>query len=475
MEASAEKIWSNCLIFIKDNIQQQAFKTWFEPIIPLKITENSLSIQVPSKFFYEWLEEHYVKILKVALTRELGDEARLIYSIKMENTFGNKAPFTESIPSSNQSAVNAQKVDAPLQTYSSELKNPFVIPGIRNLQIESQLNPNYNFENFLEGDSNRLARSAGLAVSNKPGGTSFNPLMIFGGVGLGKTHLAHAIGVQIKNKYPDKTVLYISAEKFTQQYIESVKKNSRNDFIHFYQVIDILIIDDVQFFSGKTGTQDVFFHIFNHLHQNGKQVIITSDKPPVDMQDIEQRLLSRFKWGLSAELQIPDLETRISILKNKLFRDGVTIDYNIVEYVAKNIKTNVRELEGAIISLIAQSSFNKVDIDLNLTKEIVNKFVKNTKREVSIDYIQKVVSEYFQMDVATLQSKTRKRHIVQARQLAMYFAKKYTKASLASIGSQIGKRDHATVLHACKTVDNLSFTDKQFRKYVEDLNQKLSL
>ena len=475
MEAPAEKIWNNCLVFIKDNIQQQAFKTWFEPIIPLKITENSLSIQVPSKFFYEWLEEHYVKILKVALTRELGDDARLIYTIKMENTFGNKAPFTESIPSSNQSGVNAQKVDAPLQTYSSELKNPFVIPGIRNLQIESQLNPNYNFENFLEGDSNRLARSAGLAVSNKPGGTSFNPLMIFGGVGLGKTHLAHAIGVQIKNKYPDKTVLYISAEKFTQQYIESVKKNSRNDFIHFYQVIDILIIDDVQFFSGKTGTQDVFFHIFNHLHQNGKQVIVTSDKAPVDMQDIEQRLLSRFKWGLSAELQTPDLETRISILKNKLFRDGVTIDYNIVEYVAKNIKTNVRELEGAIISLIAQSSFNRVDIDLNLAKEIVNKFVKNTKREVSIDYIQKVVSEYFQMDVATLQSKTRKRHIVQARQLAMYFAKKYTKASLASIGSQIGKRDHATVLHACKTVDNLSFTDKQFRKYVEDLNQKLSL
>ncbi len=475
MEASAEKIWNNCLIFIKDNIQQQAFKTWFEPIIPLKITENSLSIQVPSKFFYEWLEEHYVKILKIALTRELGDEARLIYIIKMENTFGNKTPFTESIPSSNQSGVNAQQVDAPLQAFSSELKNPFVIPGIRNLQIESQLNPNYNFENFLEGDSNRLARSAGLAVSNKPGGTSFNPLMIFGGVGLGKTHLAHAIGVEIKNKYPDKTVLYISAEKFTQQYIESVKKNTRNDFIHFYQLIDILIIDDVQFFSGKSGTQDVFFHIFNHLHQNGKQVIITSDKAPVDMQDIEQRLLSRFKWGLSAELQIPDLETRISILKNKLFRDGVSIGDNIIEYVAKNIKTNVRELEGAIISLIAQSSFNRVDIDLELAKEIVNKFVKNTKREVSIDYIQKVVSEYFQMDVATLQSKTRKRHIVQARQLAMYFAKKFTKASLASIGTQIGKRDHATVLHACKTVDNLSFTDKQFRKYVEDLNQKLSL
>ena len=236
-----------------------------------------------------------------------------------------------------------------------------------------------------------------------------------------------------------------------------------------------MIIDDVQFFSGKSGTQDVFFHIFNHLHQNGKQVILTSDKAPVDMQDIEQRLLSRFKWGLSAELQSPDYETRISIIKNKLFRDGVEIENNIIEYVAKSIKTNIRELEGAIISLIAQSSFNKMEITIELAQDIVNKFVKNTKREVSIDYIQKVVSEYFQMDISTLQSKTRKRHIVQARQLAMYFAKKFTKASLASIGSQIGKRDHATVLHACKTVDNLSFTDKQFRKYVEDLNQKLTI
>ena len=299
--------------------------------------------------------------------------------------------------------------------------------------------------------------------------------MIYGGVGLGKTHLVHAIGVSIKKKYPDKTVLYISAEKFTQQYIDSVKKNNRNDFIHFYQVIDILIVDDVQFLSGKSGTQDVFFHIFNHLHQNGKQVILTSDKAPIDMQDIEQRLLSRFKWGLSAELQTPNFETRVSILKNKLFRDGVEIDDEVTEYVAKNINSNIRELEGAIISLIAQSSFNKVEITLSLAKDVINKFVKNNRREVSIDYIQKVVSDYFQMDVETLQSKTRKRHIVQARQIAMYFAKKFTKASLASIGTQIGRRDHATVLHACKTVDNLSFTDKQFRKYVEDLNQRLTV
>ena len=475
MSASAQSLWENCLIYIKDNIQDQAYKTWFEPIVPVKLENKVLSIQVPSKFFYEWLEEHYVKLLKSCLLREMGNDARLVYIIKMENTYGNRTPFTESIPSNNRPQMVLQQVDAPLNSSNGELKNPFVIPGIKNLQIESQLNPNYNFDNFLEGDSNRLARSAALAVALKPGGTSFNPLLIFGGVGLGKTHLAHAIGVEIKEKHPDKTVLYIAAEKFTQQYIESVKKNTRNDFIHFYQLLDVLLIDDVQFLSGKAGTQDVFFHIFNHLHQNGKQVILTSDKAPVDMQDIEQRLLSRFKWGLSAELQVPDLETRISILKNKLYRDGVSIEDEIVEYVAKNIKTNVRELEGAIISLIAQSSFNKADVTIELATNIVQKFVKNTKREVSIDYIQKIVSEYFQMDVNTLQSKTRRRHIVQARQLAMYFAKKYTKASLASIGNQIGKRDHATVLHACKTVDNLSFTDKQFRKYVEDLSQKLTL
>ena len=475
MNNTADSVWKNCLSFIKDNIQPQAYKTWFEPIVAVKLTDLSLSIQVPSKFFYEWLEEHYVKILKVALTKELGDHAKLVYVIKMENTYGNYQPFTEKIPSVNRSAIKSQQANIPLKNKNPQLKNPFVIPGIRNIKIESQLNPVYSFENFLEGDSNRLARNAGIAVANKPGGTSFNPLLIFGGVGLGKTHLAHAIGVDVKDKYPEKTVLYITAEKFTQQYIESVKKNNRNDFIHFYQIIDVLIIDDVQFLSGKSGTQDVFFHIFNHLHQNGKQVILTSDKAPVDMQDIEQRLLSRFKWGLSAELQKPDFETRVSIVKNKLYRDGVEMSDEVIDYIAKNIKTNVRELEGAIISLIAQSSFNKKEITIGLAKEIVEKFVKNTKREVSIDYIQKVVSDYFQMDIDTLQSKTRKRHIVQARQLAMFFAKKFTKASLASIGSQIGQRDHATVLHACKTVDNLSSTDKQFRKYVEDLTKKLSV
>ena len=249
MNITAKSVWTNCLKFVKDNIQPQAYKTWFEPIQAVKLTDKSLSIQVPSKFFYEWLEEHYVKLLKVALSKELGEDAKLVYIIKMENTFGNTQPFTEKIPSSNNNSSNYQNVTTSVNKKIPELKNPFIIPGIQNVKIESQLNPSYTFENFLEGDSNRLARNAGIAVANKPGGTSFNPLLIFGGVGLGKTHLAHSIGIDIKDKYPDRTVLYISAEKFTQQYIEAIKKNNRNDFIHFYQIIDVLIVDDVQFLS----------------------------------------------------------------------------------------------------------------------------------------------------------------------------------------------------------------------------------
>lgn len=474
MSKTAETVWNNCLKFIEDNISPQAYKTWFEPVLAVKLQDQSLSIQVPSKFFYEWLEEHYFNLLKVALTKEIGKGAKLLYIIKMENRAGSSQSFTEKIPSSHRGKVGSQDVNMKVTSKSPELKNPFVIPGIRNLKIDSQLNANYNFDNFLEGESNRLARSAGKAIANKPGGTSFNPLLIFGGSGLGKTHLAHAIGVDIKEKYPDKTVLYISAEKFTQQYIDSaIKRKNLNDFIHFYQLIDVLIVDDIQLLSGKMKTQEAFFHIFNHLHQNGKQVILTSDKAPVDMQEIEQRLLSRFKWGLSAELQVPDYYTRRKIIESKLYRDGVEMPEDIIDYVARSIKSNIRELEGAIISLIAHSSFSKTEVDIDLAQKIVANFVRKSTKDVSIDEIQKVVSEYFNMDIETLQSKTRKRHIVQARQIAMYFAKKMTKSSLASIGKQIGSRDHATVLHACKTVNNLQSTDKEFRKYVEDLSFKL--
>ncbi|MDA0714656.1 MAG: chromosomal replication initiator protein DnaA, partial [Bacteroidetes bacterium] len=355
------------------------------------------------------------------------------------------------------------------------IKNPFIVPGLKKINVDSQLNPNYTFENFIEGDCNRLARSAGYAVANKPGGTSFNPLLIYGGVGLGKTHLAHAIGIEIKNKFPNKTVLYVSSEKFTHQFVDSIRNNNQNDFIHFYQMMDVLIIDDVQFFAGKEKTQDAFFTVFNHLHQSGNQIILTSDKPPVEMQGMEQRLLSRFKWGLSADLQTPGLETRIAILEKKMYADGIELPKEVVEYLAYSISTNIRELEGALISLIAQASLNKKEVNLDLAKQMIDKFVKNTAREVSIDYIQKVVCDYFDLPIELLKSKTRKREVVQARQIAMYFAKKMTKSSLANIGMHCGGKDHATVLHACRTVNNLHETDKQFRRYLEDLEKKLSI
>lgn len=472
---TAQSVWDRCLAFIKDNIQDQAYKTWFEPTHAVRLTDNALYIQVPSKFFYEWLEEHYVKLLKTALTKELGPGAKLLYNIKMENTGGDKIPFTEQIPSKNREAVQPQEVEAPFENRDPELKNPFVIPGINKVQIDSQLNSNYNFENFVEGDSNRLPRSAGKSVANRPGETSFNPFLVYGGVGLGKTHLAHAIGVEVKEKHPEKTVLYISAEVFSQQYQDAIRRKARIDFIHFYQLIDVLIIDDIQMLSGKTGTQEVFFHIFNYLHQNRKQVVLTSDKAPVDMQDIEARLLSRLKWGLTAEIQHPELETRVNIIKNILYRDGVTMSEEVIQYIAENVTSNVRELEGSVISLIAQASFNHREVTLDLAKTVVDKFVKNVKKEVSVDMIQKAVADYFKIDIDVLKSKSRKREIAQARQLAMFFAKKYTKNSLASIGAQIGNRDHATVLHACKTVDNLIETDKEFKKYAEEIKLKLSM
>mgnify|MGYP001206165122 FL=1 len=475
MKKSAQEVWNNCLSYIKDNINEESFKTWFIPIKAIKLKEKTLTIEVPSKFFYEWIEENYIDLLTSAIKKELGNDSRLVYSIMMENIYGNDRPYTIKVPSIKRKSINNQNINLPSEVINNEIKNPFIVPGLQKLKIDSQLSPNYTFNNFIEGDCNRLARSAGFAVSKNPAGTSFNPLLIYGGVGLGKTHLANAIGVEIKERFPEKTVLYVSAEKFTQQFIESIRNNTRNDFVHFYQLIDVLIIDDIQFFAAKEKTQDIFFHIFNHLHQHNKQIILTSDRAPVDMSGVEQRLLSRFKWGLSADLQQPELETRIAILKNKLYKDGIDIPNDVIEYLAYSISSNIRELEGALISLLAQSSLNKKDISINLARDMIDRFVRTTTREVSIDYIQKIVCDYFDLSIDSFKSKTRKRNIVQARQLAMYFSKQLTKSSLANIGAQCGGKDHATVLHACKTVNNLAETDKTFRTYIEEIEKKFNL
>lgn len=472
------EVWEKCLKVIRDNIPYQSYKTWFAPIVPLKLYGNILTIQVPSQFFYEWLEEHYIDLLKKTVKKELGSAGRLEYSVIMDSSYNDRNPLSVNYPTSDKKATKNKPVNMPIDLspkQTRDIPNPFIIPGLRKIKVESQLVDTYSFDNFIEGDCNRLARSAGWAISENPGKTAFNPLLIYSNVGLGKTHLAHAIGLQVKSKFPDKIVLYVKTNEFVNQYIESVRNNNQNDFIHFYQMIDVLIMDDIQFIAGKEKTQDVFFHIFNHLHQNNKQLVLTSDKPPVELKGMEPRLLSRFKWGLAADLQVPDLETRIAILQNKLYKDGIEMPYEVVEYLAYSITTNIREMEGALISILAQSTLNKKAITLELAKQMIDKFVKNTTREISIDYIQKVVCDYFSLPLETINSKTRKREIVQARQLAMFFSKKHTKSSLATIGLHCGNKDHATVLHACRTVNNLLETDKRFRVYVEDIDKKLKL
>lgn len=469
------EVWENCLSVIKDNIHMQSFKTWFEPIIPIKLENSVLTIQVPSQFFYEWLEEHYIVLLKKIIKKELGADGRLEYSIIMDNN-GSAGPFSINYPTSNQKATKNPYVSMPLDLNrgtTKDIPNPFVIPGLKKIKVESQLVESYSFDNFIEGECNRLARSAGFAVAENPGKTAFNPLLFYSSTGLGKTHLAHAIGLQVKTNFPEKTVLYVQTEKFMNQFIESARNNNQNDFVHFYQMIDVLIIDDIQFLAGKEKTQDVFFHVFNHLHQSGKQLVITSDKPPVELKGMEPRLLSRFKWGLSADLQMPDIETRIAILRRKLYSDGLAVPEEVIEYLAGAITTSVREMEGALISLIAQSSLNKKAITMDLARQMIDKFVKNSTKEISIDYIQKVVCDYFGLPVDQIHAKTRKREVVQARQVAMYFSKKHTKSSLATIGMQCGNKDHATVLHACKTIGNLIDTDKQFRSYANEIDKKI--
>lgn len=475
MEKDHALIWENCLRIIKDNVPSISYRTWFEPIVPLKLENNILTIQVPSPFFYEYLEEQYIDILRKTLRKELGTGAKLEYNVVVDNNNSVNKPYTIKLPTNQNNNVKNKPVSAILPSDESGIRNPFVIPGIQKIQIDSQLKPDNTFNNFIEGECNRLARSAGYAVAQKPGGTAFNPLMLYGNSGLGKTHLAQAIGIEVKERFPDKIVLYVNANKFFIQFSEATRNNSRNDFLHFYQMIDVLIIDDVQEFAGKEKTQETFFHIFNHLHQSGKQLILTSDKSPIELKGMEQRLLSRFKWGLTADLQIPDFQTRMSILRKKIYKDGLVISDEVLEYLASHITSNVRELEGALISLLAQATLNKKEITLELAIRMINKLVNNTKRELTIDYISKVVSDYFCIPVDSLAVKTRKREIVQARQIAMYFAKNLTQSSLASIGSQIGGKDHATVLHACRTVTNLKDIDKNFRLSIDEIENKLKM
>jgi chromosomal replication initiator protein len=469
-------VWNKCLEVIRDNINMQMYKTWFEPIKPVRLENNVLTIEVPSQFYYEWIEEHYVSLLSKTIRHFLGPDAKLAYSVVMEqaSTDADQQYRVQMPTAFGEHKTKNPPVNLPLSSNKPPV-NPFVIPGLKKITIDSQLNPVCTFDNFIEGECNRLARSAGLNIANRPGQTSYNPLLLYGSFGLGKTHLSQAIGNEVKRLHPDKVVVYVSSEKFTNQFVDSIKNNSVSDFINFYQLIDVLIVDDIQFLAGKERTQDIFFHVFNHLHQNNRQIILTSDAAPGELKGMEERLLSRFKWGLSADLGVPDMETRQAILRHKMYLEGIEIPEDVIEYIAYNIKTNVRELEGAMISIIAQSSFNRKEIDLDLACQVIKNFVKNATRELSIESIQRIVCEYFQISPEKLKEQIRKREFVQARQIAMYFAKEFTKSSLKTIGLHFGGRDHSTVIHALKTVQDLCCTDKEFNRYVEELRKKIQL
>jgi len=468
-----QAVWNECLKIIKDNISAKSFETWFQPIKPVGLAGQVLTIQVPSLYYHEYIEGNFWQLLKSAIHKVLGPNGKLEYNILVIN---NEPTIT--LPLTGMGKVDTQNKSVPIRidenTDEKEIPNPFILPGLKKLNILSQLNKDKNFDSFVEGECNRLARAAGYAIAENPGKTAFNPLFLYSGVGLGKTHLAHAIGLEAKERFPDMTVLYVEAETFLQQYVEAARGNNINDFVHFYQMLDMLIIDDIQFLSEKIKTQEVFFYIFNSYHQKNKQIIITADKSPAEILGFEKRLLSRFRWGLAADLQAPDKETRIKIINKKLYANGIEfISDEIIEYLAYRIVSNVREIEGAIISIMAQSSLNKKQITIELAKQMIDKFVRNTAHEVSIDYIQKVVSDYFKVPVSEIFTSTRKRDVVQVRQTAMYFAKKLTELSLAQIGAQCGNKDHATVLHAIRTIDNMKETDKDFKDKLEEIGKIL--
>lgn len=472
----AEQLWEKCLVIIKDNLSWRTYQTWFEPIKAVNLLGNVLTLQVPSQFFYEWLEEHYVELLGKTIKRVLGKEGRLEYRIMMESN--TRKPVSVNMPGSIQSkpARDNNYVDMPLKWDDPHsIKTPYAIPGLKRMQIDPQLNSNYVFDNYVEGDCNRVARSAGIHVAQKPGATAFNPLVVFGGVGWGKTHLVQAIGNEVRRLHPNKSVLYVSAEKFINQFIDHSKNNEVNDFIHFYQLIDVLIMDDIHLFVSAIKTQDVFFAIFNHLHQNGKQIILTSDTAPRDLEGMQERLLSRFRWGLNADIQAPDFETRQAILRVKMKQEGLEIPDEVVRYVAYNVQSNVRELEGALIALFAQATLNKKEIDLDIAKRVMKNFVKTAAREMTIENIQKMVCDYYHVPYDKLLTKTRKREVVLARQITMYFAKKFTKQSLKTIGDHFGGFDHTTVIHSCQTVENLMSTDAEYKENLMEIQQKVQM
>ncbi len=459
----AEKFWEECLKIIKDNVRPQVFKTWFEPLEALKWEQNQLLVSVPSQFYVEWIEEHYFPLLSKTVEKAVGKGAKLKYRVCVAN---------------NKDDIEKRTISVQGLRYPPAAPANNALPFDNGTQVEKKdfpnfLNSRYTFDNFVQGESNQLACSAGLAIAKNPGKTRFNPLVVYGDTGLGKTHLVHGIGNMILKNFKDLRALYTTSERFTMEFINAIQNNKTPDFINFYRSVDVLIVDDIQFFGGKEKTQDNFFHTFNALYQAGKQLILTSDKPPRELTDVDERLISRFQWGLTADIQAPDYEMRMAILQKKSLDEGYELPGEIVEYIARNVKSSVRELEGTLISLIAKVTLDRKELTLALAEEIVHGIAHNEPKPVTVDLIKEVVSSYYKLSPEKLESKSRKHEIALARQMAVYLSKKLTNHSLKSIGSNFGNRDHSTILHSCQTIDNYLGNDESVKNAYEALMSKL--
>jgi chromosomal replication initiator protein len=468
--SAAVAIWQRAAEKLKAQVSPQSFATWFEPLVPQTIDGTRVVLSAPSAFIAEWVLQHYQGLIETVLTEYLGGSAviSIDYAADVEGLDTSLAPMT-AVPM-QQPVENRFEVVVQHPRENAPAPAPVAKPP-----LSPNLNPGYTFDSFIKGDSNKLAVAAAVAVANNPGGTKYNPLVMYGNVGLGKTHLIHAVGNSALEKFPGLRVYYTSSERFTKEFVEAIQSDKINDFNTFYRSIDLLIIDDVQFFAGKERTQDSFFHTFNELRDNGKQIILTCDRPPKELRDIDDRLLNRLQWGLTTDIQPPDLETRIAILREKSKRDGFDISEEVLEYLASNVSTNIRELEGCLISLEATISLEGKEPSIDIARDVLRKVARRSAPVLSVETIQKYTAKFFNIEEALLRDKTRKQEVVQARQVAMYLCKELTASTLNTIGLHFGGRDHSTVIHAQQTVVDDMRHDPLFANRVNELKRQLEM
>ncbi len=466
MNVSPNTLWQRCLQIIRDNTTEQTYQTWFMPLAleSYNPSTKAVVLRVPSQYYYEYLEEHFVGLLSKVLNKVFGNGVKLLYRVAAVSNEGTDVCM-KSEPAPEEIAVKKQ----------TRGNMPPTILDAAAQQLDPQLNPHQTFDNFIEGVSNKLPRTIGLNISKNPHTTQFNPMFVFGPSGCGKTHLINAVGVKTKQLFPEKRVLYISARLFQVQYTNAVRQNAINDFISFYQTIDLLIVDDIQEWMTAKSTQDTFFHIFDHLFRNGKRIILACDRPPVDLKGMNERLITRFCCGLIAELQKPDKQLCVDILNERIARDGLTIPEDVIRFIADTANGSVRDLEGVINSLLAYSVVDNCKVDMRLAERVIKRAVMIDDKPLTIDDILECVCAHFHVDAEAVNSKSRKRELVVPRQVSMYLAQKHTKMPAARIGKLVGGRDHSTVLHSCSQVEARLKTDKAFSEEILSIESAFKL